>query len=372
MGDLEGAKWAATGRHNLQERVVALVASDGSFSQYSVVYQRVLIDTLIIAERWRRALDLPKFSIELYERAATATLWLFSLTSPENGDAPNLGANDGAALLPLNELRFRDFRPSVQMAAALFCNSRAYHEKLDADGAAAVLGVSIPHGSLPVSGSVVFPDGGIAALHAGTSRGYLRFPNFRFRPSQADLLHFDLWNGSEALLRDAGSFSYAADVTTYEYFSGTRSHNTVMFDNRDQMERLGRFLFADWINSYETPIIEEFDNSVSIAASYRTRTGTAHRRTVFLSPNRAEITDEISGFENLAVLRWRLPRKPMTMSKNQVQADNFTLKFGASVAIERAEIVSGLESIYYLAKSECDVLEIEVHLPGSLTTIVEW
>ena len=39
----------------------------------------------------------------------------------------------------------------------------------------------------------------------------LRYPRFKFRPSQADALHVDLWVDGENLLRDARAYSYNPD-----------------------------------------------------------------------------------------------------------------------------------------------------------------
>ena len=60
-------------------------------------------------------------------------------------------------------------------------------------------------------------------------------------PSQADAMHVDLWVNGKNLLVDAGSYSYNTNTGLSDYFNGTASHNTVQFDDRDQMPKLGRF-----------------------------------------------------------------------------------------------------------------------------------
>jgi hypothetical protein len=372
LGHLQGAKWADMGRNVLEERVKALVAPDGTFSQYSMVYQRVLIDTLIIAERWRRALDIPVFSALFQKRAAMATRWLYTFMDADNGDVPNMGANDGASLLSLCDTNFRDFRPSVQMASALFCNARAYPQTANIDVPAHRLGIALPEECMTKRKSMVFSDGGFAAFNHGSIWGYLRFPRFDFRPSQADALHFDLWHGGKALLYDAGSFSYAADPETYAYFSGTKGHNTIMFDGSDQMSRLGRFLYADWLKTDGNPELLENDSEDSITAAYRSRSGIRHNRTIQMKPQSVTVTDTVSGFKKYAIMRWRLPEAAWSVQENEVRSANFVLKFEASMAIERAEIVTGSHSTHYLSKEDCTVLEIEVRAPGTITTFFEW
>lgn len=58
-------------------------------------------------------------------------------------------------------------------------------------------------------------------------------PHLRFRPGQADLLHFELWDGSRALLSDGGTGAYNPDASNawwHGHFTGTPAHNTVVFD----------------------------------------------------------------------------------------------------------------------------------------------
>ena len=63
---------------------------------------------------------------------------------------------------------------------------------------------SLKNGVLPVS--LMAEDGGFAMLRQEKVLAMLRYPRFRFRPSQADVLHLDLWIGAENILRDGGSF----------------------------------------------------------------------------------------------------------------------------------------------------------------------
>ena len=83
----------------------------------------------------------------------------------------------------------------------------------------------------------------ILCSSTNAKHGYASLSRFRFRPSQADAMHVDLWVKDQNLLSDAGTYSYNTDARWLKYFPGTQSHNTVQFDDRDQMPRLGRFLF---------------------------------------------------------------------------------------------------------------------------------
>src|SRR5262249_23738554 len=127
-GVTRGEVWARTGRRWLEDRVHRLIGADGSFSQYSLNYHRVLLDTLSIVEIWRREIEEEEFSPSFYARAGAATNWLCAMIAPQSGDGPNLGANDGAWLLPLTLTDYHDFRPSTQLASVLFRNQRVYED----------------------------------------------------------------------------------------------------------------------------------------------------------------------------------------------------------------------------------------------------
>jgi hypothetical protein len=60
----------------------------------------------------------------------------------------------------------------------------------------------------------------------------LRYPRFRFRPSQADALQVDLWLGGINHPRDAGSYRYNTGEEAIRSFGGTAGHNTIQFDDR--------------------------------------------------------------------------------------------------------------------------------------------
>ena len=227
LGVSEGKQWEQTGRHWLENRAVRLIGSDGSFSQHSLNYHRVMLDTFCMAEVWRRQMGLPTFTAHCFERVLAATQWLYNMVNPLNGDGPNLGANDGARLLQLTDTAYRDYRPSVQLAMALFASQRAYAEVGVWDYPLHWLDVTVPKVPSRKPASRVADDGGFAVLRCGAAMAMLRYPRFRFRPSQADALHLDLWLDGVNLLRDAGSYSYNTEARWMTYFSGTVSHNTV-------------------------------------------------------------------------------------------------------------------------------------------------
>lgn len=371
-GDARARRLMELGRQMLEERVLRLVAADGSFSQYSVMYHRLLLDTLCIAEVWRQRFGLPGFSERYTARCAQAARWLHAMTDEITGAAPNIGANDGASLLPLGRADHNDMRPTVQLACALFIGSRAYAGEGAWDASAQWLEIELPRQKLPGIGSVLFDEGGYALLAAGEARAYMRFPRFRFRPSHADALHVDLWVDGENVLRDGGTYSYAADREELEYFAGTASHNTVQFDGRDQMPRLSRFLFGDWLRTETRSNIESQLGSQSFSAAYRDRFGARHARRASLDSRSLRVVDHISGFRTKAVLRWRLVPGNWRLHDNAARHARYALTVCCSVPIKRMQLASGWESRLYLKRDPVPVLEVEVDRPATVESTLSW
>lgn len=374
----QGMRWQRAGLYWLNNRLQHLVLPDGSFSQHSVNYHRVMLDTVALAATWQRAYGAAPWPAASLERCRSATHWLADLTDSTHGDAPNLGANDGARLFVLHRQPYRDFRPSVQWASSLFLDRLVFapgphNEPLD--------WLQLPH---PATGAALddlraavqptgrlWPDGGYAKLAAPRAWSMLRLPQYRFRPSHADGLHLDLWLDGQNLLCDAGTFGYNADTHWMRYFSGTESHNTVQFDGRDQMPKLSRFLFGDWLRCSEL----RFDAAAStVTAAYLDSRGARHRRQVTLKTGRCTVVDEISGFQDLAVLRWRLSPSGGVVTCGDGWCDNGTLRISveSSGPLARFECVDGWQSRHYADKSTLVVLEVEVRAASTLTTTLTW
>lgn len=367
----QGRKWLSGGRRWLENRVGKLVMPDGSFSQHSVNYHRMMLDTCCLAETFRRWYGEAPWSARMVQRCGAATHWLTALTDPRTGDAPNLGANDGSRLFVLHQQPYRDHRPSLHWAANSFlgrtvCPAGPHDEPL------AWLGLNTTHDDEPsaVPGcGRLFPDGGYAKLERGSAWALLRLPVFRFRPSHADALHLDLWLDGEPVLRDAGSYSYNAEPHWLGYFSGTASHNTVQFDDRDQMPRLSRFLFGHWLRCRDL----EFDAAAGrVAASYRDHFGASHRREVQLAPGRCVVTDTVSGFARSAVLRWRLMPSAWILTPQGVSNGTVKIAILSESSFSRLELVEGQESTHYAHMTSLPVLEVEVTSPTTLVTELTW
>ncbi len=365
--DPRAKSWERKGRRWLEERAQALIETDGSFSQYSVIYHRLMLDTYSLVEAWRRHRTLAPFSEALVLRLQAAACWLEAFTDSATGDAPNIGANDGAHLLQLTNSDYRDFRPSVQLAVALFNGRNAFG---DGPWNNTLQWLNVKFGSNSSdTASISFAKGGYHILRIGRAMAVLRYPCFRFRPSQADALHLDFWHAGQNLLSDAGTYSYNAQGS--DWFGSTAAHNTVEFDGRDQMPRLSRFLFGEWLKADTVDPVATGNATISAAAAYTDSKNARHKRHVTLSANSLTCTDTISGTFQNACMRWRLPTGNWELAGQTLRSDDLIIEIEQqSDAKMSISLGKTRQSRYYHHVDEAPLLSVMLDRPTTIITKV--
>ena len=361
----EATKYVAAGRALMEERVRKLIFADGGFAQYSIVYHRLMLDSLAITEYFCRLWDAEQFSDGFYHRAKSATNWLAYFIDPETGDAPNLGSNDGAWLLPIGSSKYRDFRPSCALASTLFDSESYFGHVGVANELLLWLDIKAkPLRQVTYQAADIFADSGIIALNRDKTRIFIRLPGYVFRPHQSDALHIDVWHDGQCLMQDAGTFSYAAH--DWQYFPSTAAHNSIEFDCCDQMPRLGRFLYGEWL---ARGVAKAEGNSAVV--SYTNYRRTTHARTITLHDEfNIEIIDAIGGNFNSAILRWRPTNSLAKTVANQFANSNLSLIIKADTDIIRQETVDHKSSSHYLYFNKICAIETEVTRPSRLTTAI--
>jgi hypothetical protein len=362
-GDPSGQKTSQTGKRLLEQVIASLIMKDGTFAQYSVVYHRMVLSLLTVSELMRRELSLPEFSKDAVSRILKAVEWLEVLVDPKTGDAPNLGANDGTHLFNFDGAEYRDFRPVLDAALSVFSGRRAFGRATIAD----VFGV----GKLPLhpleSHARKFEDGGLAVVKKGDWKVAMRVPRFRFRPSQADALHLDIWCGSLNLARDNGSFSYA-NVQANVWHQSAMAHNTVCFDGRDHMPRLSRFLYGKWLSDGEFELADHQDEC-AMSASYCDQAGASHHRKVQVSEDHISVSDRLDEFDQSAVLYWHLCEADWKLNDNRLTSDGFEVTIeapkGSVIQLGKSD-----RSLYYLHKEALPCLTVTIAKPGIINTVI--
>ncbi len=307
------AQWKENGKRWFEEETAYQVDEDGTFLQFSMNYHRVVVQLLT----WGIALSEKndeRFHDVVYDRARKSLVFLRTCMVDESGWLPNYGANDGALFFKLSSMHYRDYRPQLQALAS-------------------ILGMDFCIGEFEDTGWYGFGNGSMEQLkiadgaHNFTKGGYyiIREPNtltfikcgaYKDRPSQADNLHLDVWYKGENILIDAGSYKYNTDEQTMRYFNGTKSHNTVMLDDNDQMLKGGRFIWYYWPQKADASMVEN-DNAFTFAGSvnvFRQTMGNIfHRRTIIKQKGMPvwNIEDELIGKPKGTMMKqfWHTPLK---------------------------------------------------------------
>ncbi|MFG6531422.1 MULTISPECIES: alginate lyase family protein [unclassified Sulfitobacter] len=357
---------ARTGLRWLNDRALRMIQADGSPCQYSTTYHRANLEGFCLAGLWAEKTGAPRLGTEARSRILDGARWLQAIVDPATGDAPNLGPNDGSHLFTVSQADYRDFRPTVALAAVLFDDERPWPDYDDPRVSA--LGLKQGDHFWPSPTSRSSDVGGYHVLRVGQAMAVLRYPRFRYRPSQADALHLDLWHAGRNLLRDGGTFSYNAEGA--EWFAGTAAHNTIEFDGRDQMPRLGRFLFGDWLKAEAVePVLDDGVKAVA-AAAYTDARGARHHRAITLSAGSLICRDTISGNFEVARLRWRLAPGEWHIEGDIVRNGAYSIAIEFDGVPVSPALGTTVESRYYLQKTEIPEISVKVSRPGTLVTKV--
>ena len=307
----EAEVWQNLGAHLLREAVLDQITPEGVSQQHSFNYQRMIVHLLL----WTlRLAEIHQAPLDDYIRARTQSAFDFIRPSIDeaSGRVPNYGSDDGSLIFPLASGGYRDFRPLVQLGAAVL--NRPSISSGPWDEAALWFGATPAAEKAKPSSSSPSLETGYFRLGDKNSWAMIRAGRYTRRPFQADQLHVDLWWQGLNLARDAGTYLYNGPPPWNNALAGTAVHNTVTVDRRDQMRRAGRFLWLDWAqasgrlyssaNGYAARFIGEHDG-------YR-NLGIKHRRAVqWLSGAGWVIVDDIEGpGEHDVRLHWLTPDLP--------------------------------------------------------------
>ncbi len=358
------------GREALEFLVGSLTYEDGSFSQHSVVYHRLFLDTLNSVVFWTKKLGLQEFTPGFYEHAQKALNWLFAMCD-ESGNCPNLGSNDGTLLQSNHSCDYRDFRPSLQLASVLLedqvlFGEGPYNEVLYWSGCRS----NHQHPKPFIKPSRVFKSGYVV-MNNKDSWAMLRLPFYKFRPAHNDTFHFDLWANGRNLLIDSGSYSYNPEKECkVPDLKSVHSHNTLSFDQKEQMPRLGRFLLARWLKPLSVgEIVQLSDGSRSWEGSYIDAAGNFHLRRIKWNNKHWEIVDQFKGGAENVEIGFNFDDCKYTFDTN---ANALILPWGKLTVSKNAEITvrSHTVSQYYFQSSSCFRFIISSKNNSEVTTFI--
>ncbi len=395
LPELPGAaSWRLRGERVLVNELARQVYADGSYVQHSVNYHRVMLDDVLwyLSLSRRRGETVPQAVEDAFGRASG---WLKQMTDPDTGRAPLYGANDGASVLPLECADYLDMRPTLQAAHWWTDRARLYPPGPWDEKALWLWGtetLDAPHREADQSSreSVALSSGGYIILRGPQSRLVTRCHRYRDRPSQADMLHVDLWFRGHNVLRDAGSYLYYDEEPWKLWFKSIAAHNTVQIDGEDQMIHGPRFLWFRWVNGRliessfggrdgEDSVVMEHDGYTRLPGS------PTHRRELVRQGDCFAITDVLTtSGQHEAVLRWRLMPAPWEAAgdgswRTEIDGSPWAIRLllPDAFSVELVEGVEGSspegwESLYYGEKATCPTLLVRGRFASEtkLVTIV--
>ncbi|OGO27663.1 MAG: hypothetical protein A2W33_06375 [Chloroflexi bacterium RBG_16_52_11] len=245
----QAARWRRLGWRWFNHGIQTQIAEDGTYVQQSTNYHRLMLQLALIAQSAALSDDqnLPQESIN---RLTASTLWLYRLVDPVTARVPNLGANDGASILPLASCAFEDYRPVLQAAGKAFLGRNLFTagpwDEMSLWLNSQISGKQQIRNDPAVSISQEIQQPFRLDNPAHGSWAYFRVTSFSSRPGHADQLHVDLWWRGLNLAQDAGTYRYNDPPPWDNSLARTPVHNTLTINDTDQMTQAGRFLWLDW------------------------------------------------------------------------------------------------------------------------------
>ncbi|WP_372948080.1 heparinase II/III family protein [Mariniphaga sp.] len=359
-------KFALKGRYWLENRANKLISDSGSFSQHSVTYHRILLDTLCYVEFWRKILEGKIFSPRFYRKTKDAVNWLYKLTDTISGNAPNLGSNDGAMFLNTHSCHYRNFRPTLQLAAILFYDTFWFNFGKHNEVLYWFNMKFIEVKEAPIKNN--FSANGFAILHGDNTWTLIRWPWFRFRPSHNDVMHVDIWHNGKNIICDSGSYSYNPEKECDFNLGSVHSHNTLSFDDREQMPAISRFLAGNWLKP-ETAVLETLEktNASKWTGSYKDSFGNRHKRSVEITDNKWIIVDTLSGSFNKVLAGYTLNTSEWKLMDGKILTPFFDIELPVDTT---AQLKDTFVSDHYQEKHSLKRIEIAINKPGIYTTCI--
>jgi hypothetical protein len=290
----EAKQWTEKGKKYLEAEGLRQIYPDGSYLQHSFNYQRLVLQLYSWCLRLGKlhAVDL---SVELRERVKRCVLFLYHQQDEFTGQVPIYGENDGTLAFPLSDCEYTDYRPSLQVAHYLLTGKRLYPDGSYDEELFWFCGENALSAKVETMKreSKRYKAGGYYIIRGNGQFAMTRCTTYKNRPSQADMLHFDLWCSGVNVLCDAGTYSYNTGAEWLNYFKGTASHNTLMIDGQNQMKKGPRFLWFDWTKgktiAFETNKYQLFEGEHYGYGKIK------HRRGILHVDNFWVIVDDIFG-----------------------------------------------------------------------------
>jgi len=215
-------EWRAIALARLKEMLANTIDADGVEVENSPFYQVYVLGLVYQIGQWAARYE-PTLAVPYEQAAAKMLTYTADITQP-NGYLPMLGAT-ATTYMPAQD-------PNV------------YGPMAEANPEFQFAFTRGAKGTPPPDGTVLFPVSGQLIMRSplGTvsnlpNQTYVTFNSGTYRTSHSDLdaMGMTLYSNGSTLLPTSGLYTYTEEPWL-EYFHGTRSHNTVVVDGKDQAQ----------------------------------------------------------------------------------------------------------------------------------------
>lgn len=214
----DAATWRGTGIARLEVMRETNIDPDGVDIENSPFYHLFVLGLVAQIERWAR--DWEPSLAPAWEKTKRGMIRYLAYVTLPNGRLPLLGATGTSIVRNQDPLVYGPLARLDDELAWIWSNGRG--------------------GVPPRSRVVLFPSSGLFVLRAPDAKPEQTMVTFDAGIYRTDHSHLDglsvtLFSDGASLLPDAGLFTYGRGPE-YDYFHGTRAHNTVVVDGKDQIE----------------------------------------------------------------------------------------------------------------------------------------
>ncbi len=263
-----------------------LVQRDGSFRMYSINYHRAVCDIISLCKVISDSLNDDFWDEPMLHQVKLMHEFL-QATTLDNGQAPNIGHNDGS-------LHVLQYSPYGNHAPSAIFMGGAFDLPVDARFSSqqdSVYGFDRQPRFVSMGRTQLqqFDDFGLSIIRFPHYQAFVKYARNAGRPQQEDFLHLDLWVRDKNVLHDSGTYSYnPQESESIDYFDAAAAHNGPYLKDRSIAPKLGRFLYLDWpwVNVQST-----VGESLSLQLSLRTAKGEIFHRGLRFSATEIHMVD---------------------------------------------------------------------------------
>lgn len=324
---------------------------DGGYIQHSFNYERLALQDIEVVLSIERKAGC-RLNAQSRDKILKAARLMYQCQDT-NGDMPNYGPNDGALAFPVTSCGYRDFRTVTNTVHAIVDGHKIYEsgpheEELLWFGNK---GLSEYGTEVPKRQSSSFDEAGLYTLYNRTSWVFIVLNKYRTRPAHMDQLHFDLWIDGENVLCDGGTYSYASSIG--KELISNKSHNTVFYDSRNQMNIYGAFLVYNWTRRNWVKHSDKF-----FCGEMLSKNGYRHCREINIVDYGYIITDKITGIEGKEFkILFHTPCEVKQQENSIALISNGALKCRIKPKLQ-CTVSEAYRSLYYLKKEKIYCIEM--------------